>query len=568
MRDLNPTVQETLKGILNKYSDITNVISQDTHNNNELSAKKEGSSISIDLSEHIKQITSMLKINDLQKHTDIANESPKIPLSMLNEGNIESSNLMGAEEISPPFKKLAIRNVKLQNVNSKTKLTTPKVKINMNLVKVANSKVAPNQKSERGMHSLLNRNDHSSSFTFKARPASYASVSPTKDDDVRSSLYYKCYIPIVMMSKNKETRLTNQKNTWPMLEAKNAYIELLKKELKPMINAILFRDMFSSDFKVHINCITAISMSLNSEFNEIVSILDLILRWFASGFIDNNTGVNKCMVDFLSNLFALLEANKYLLYDIEIELMIPLAIKLMSTTNSYIKVKSREIIFEATKLADPQFVTPFLIRVLKQKNSKSKVECIDIVTELSQNNGSSIISDKDANLIAVSLSTKEAALKFTLLNAILEIYNCEGIKIWNRIAPISDAIKKEIEQKCAEGMKEVNESKGGTDNHASLISGSSNKKLNEIPSANPSNESSPSQLSKTPTIALYAKAGIDPKSKYPHSQMKTVSSYDIKLIKHSQSKSKLVTKKLHPHPTITQIHLLFLLKEIQMHITK
>ena len=51
-------------------------------------------------------------------------------------------------------------------------------------------------------------------------------------------------------------RIENENGLWPLVEAQDAYMEVLKKCIRPLLNTNLYRDMLiNTEFKVHINCI-------------------------------------------------------------------------------------------------------------------------------------------------------------------------------------------------------------------------------------------------------------------------------------------------------------------------
>ena len=285
----------------------------------------------------------------------------------------------------------------------------------------------------------------------KANASSTTSLGFNTNESRKFNNSSKVYTPIVLVpSKDKEKREEyDLKYPWPVDEVRDEYVASLKKSLKCTVNPNLYEAMFTTkNFKYHIECVNAIKSSLIREYDEMLTILDLLLKWAALRLLDNNPGFLKCIIEFLSELTQALIVGSYMLTVPECTIIMQILTDKLSSTNSFIRDLSKQIISLCQKLSTPNLMSIQLIRVLRLKNSKAKLECIDILKGMvMQLQTVSFVLDKDLNFIATLILTKDNMLKASIIDILGEAFNADGELCWRKIGIVDEAITKEIKAK-------------------------------------------------------------------------------------------------------------------------
>ena len=262
---------------------------------------------------------------------------------------------------------------------------------------------------------------------------------------------YKQYSPVVLIpSKEKAKREEyDMKYPWPVDEVRDEYVASLKRSLKCTINPNLYEAMFAPKNLVkHLECVAAIKSSLIKEYDEILTILDLLLKWAALRLLDNSPGLMKCIIEFISELAQTLLINSYTLSTPECAIILPILVDRLSCTNSYIRDLCKQIITLCQKLSPPNVMALQLLKVLRSKNSKAKVECVEILkTMVTQMQTVNFILDRDMNFIATLIMSKDNMIKAAITELLGQGFAVDGDLCWSKIGQIEDAVAKEIKEK-------------------------------------------------------------------------------------------------------------------------
>ena len=261
----------------------------------------------------------------------------------------------------------------------------------------------------------------------------------------------RSYRPAILIpSKDKEKRGENDKKyPWPINEARSEYIDNLKKSLKFSLNPNLYECMFATgNFKKHIECVSAIQAELESELTEIISVLDLLLKWTALRLLDNNPGLNKCIIEFYTSLIECLIQSCYVLTESESSILIQLLSDRLSNSNTYIKEQSKKLLILSFNLTSPNKIAIILIKTLKNKNTKARLECIELLKYMIKEQKSiSFIPEKEINYFASLLSVKDNSLKALTLSFLIDAYHIDGMQFWNKIGKIDKNAFNELSTK-------------------------------------------------------------------------------------------------------------------------
>jgi hypothetical protein len=255
---------------------------------------------------------------------------------------------------------------------------------------------------------------------------------------------------VVATSKDKDKRVENDKKyPWPINEARPEYIESLKKSLKQTVNPNLYICMFNQiNFKKYIDVVNAFISAIPNELDEIIGIFDLVLKWIALKFLDNNPTLNKVIIEFLVEIIAKLDGANYCFTDPEGTLLLMMLIDKLGSKISSIKDAARKLILSTIKMASIGKIAKLLVASLNTKSFREKIECISLLKDIAiQQNSLTFATDKDLNYIATLILTKDNAYKNAIISFLVEAFRIEQENCWNRIGKVDDAVMDEIKSK-------------------------------------------------------------------------------------------------------------------------
>jgi hypothetical protein len=134
------------------------------------------------------------------------------------------------------------------------------------------------------------------------------------------------------------------------------------------------------------------------------------------------------MLDLLESLCERIELKDIILNDTEGYIIIALLIDKLGVSNSKIKEISKNLIDRWLDKIPGRF--GYLVNISAGKNSKVKVDCIEICSSLISNSGASVCSNKDLKFLAKLLSTNDNNLKNALINLFAQVYMQIQDNLW------------------------------------------------------------------------------------------------------------------------------------------
>lgn len=100
----------------------------------------------------------------------------------------------------------------------------------------------------------------------------------------------------------------DQKTRFMIEEIKSEQLEKLKTQTAQAMGSVFSQKMFSTDFKLHCECIDAFNGLIQQGGESVLEILDLIFKWSAVRLADSsNTKFAVNMFDFYAVLFTFLQ---------------------------------------------------------------------------------------------------------------------------------------------------------------------------------------------------------------------------------------------------------------------
>ena len=292
---------------------------------------------------------------------------------------------------------------------------------------------------------------------------------------------------------NKAKRLDiESKCKWSVEEIRGDYLEKLKEQMRNCFSNDLFTLMFHTDFKKQVDGVNFINSLMTSSLQTIIDIIDILFKWIWIRLQENtNTQVLKAILEFLEALINNLHAEGYFLHEVEVALFLPILCDKSGHNNPQIKTMLRGIIHNSCKVYSPEKVFVFVVNGCSSKNTKSKVECLEEMSELIKAYGHEICSAKDAKAIAKQAESSDNAVRNAAVATMGELFRLAGDKVWQMMGKVPDKVKEAFESR----FKAVSGTTGRTSSRQSA-----NTKIG-TPKASNLGTSFDNSRSTTPSIA-------------------------------------------------------------------
>ncbi|CAJ1057300.1 cytoskeleton-associated protein 5 isoform X4 [Xyrichtys novacula] len=277
-----------------------------------------------------------------------------------------------------------------------------------------------------------------------------------KDDEDRSG-------PIFVLVPNaKEQRIKEEKQLkilkWNFITPRDEYVEQLKTQMSTCFAKWLQDELFHFDFQRHVKAIGVMIERLESESDNTISCLDLILKWFTLRFFDTNTTVLMKVLEYLKLLFAMLNTENYHLTEYEANSFIPYLILKVGESKDVVRKDVRAILTMLCKVYPASKVFPFLMDGTKSKNSKQRAECLEELGCLIEGYGMNVCQPtpaKSLKEIAVHIGDRDTSVRNAALNTVVAVYNVCGEQVYKLIGNLSEKDMSMLEERIKRSAKKT-----------------------------------------------------------------------------------------------------------------
>jgi len=267
---------------------------------------------------------------------------------------------------------------------------------------------------------------------------------PSKNSSSRKKDNVEDDGPSIIHKTGKSQRMKDEKNLkvlkWNFTTPRDEIVEQLKDQMQPCFSPSMHTKLFHKDFKNHIEAIAILTNGITSSKDAMVESLDIILKWLTLRFFDTNTSVLLKCLEFLSELFTMLEENQYQLSAYEGSVFIPYLILKIGDPKDNVRKSVRGICKQVVSIYPASKMFTFLMDGLTSKNSKSRMECLDELGVLINKFGLEVCqpSPKVLKEIAVQIGDRDNGVRSAALNCIVEAFNIIGESVYKLVGRLSD----------------------------------------------------------------------------------------------------------------------------------
>ena len=191
---------------------------------------------------------------------------------------------------------------------------------------------------------------------------------------------------------------------------------------------------------------------LNGPFEaEIINCVDLIFKFIAMKLTEkNNTKFLKLSLDLLRQILEVLSEKDVTMSDSEANSIIPYIVLRLGNPNETLRKEIRSIIQLFTHVYTTSKIFMFVSVGLISRNSKQKVDCIEVLGELIREQGTGVCTptpQKAIETIAKSISDADHKTKNAALNCMIYVYKHIGETLFKFVGNISPRDKDLLQEK-------------------------------------------------------------------------------------------------------------------------
>ena len=205
---------------------------------------------------------------------------------------------------------------------------------------------------------------------------------------------------------------------------------------KNLFNEDFSKKIFSDDFKKIIDAIKEIKIFLEENQNLTIFFdnLDIILKILGQKIYNNqNPSLTKTFFEFLQILINSAKNFKYNFTEIESNILISLLIDKLSISNNTLKETLNEIIRNFIEIIGANKIALYMINIAHTKNSKIKIDVLEIITDLYLNQKIDIVNKSYIKSLSKFVAINDISIRNKIIPLLKEILVKFGDEFWNYI---------------------------------------------------------------------------------------------------------------------------------------
>jgi cytoskeleton-associated protein 5 len=305
----------------------------------------------------------------------------------------------------------------------------------------AQTKVASSEESGKAARTTETR--VKSAIGGKRRDAKDATASSGSGSTGKAIVEEDSGPPLIASNKEKRHKdeMAMKVFKWNFSAPRDECTDQLKEQLQLCCSKTLFTQLFHADFKQHLAALSTLSECVNSSSSELISNLDLILKWITLRFFDTNTTVLVKCLEFLQSTFSFLTDSDYQLQDFEASAFLPYLVLKVGDPKDIVRKQVRQLMRLLCNVYPAGKMFGFIHEGLKSKNARQRTECLEELGCLIARYGSTVCQPSAAKalpVVAQNISDRDNAVRTAALNTLVEVYRLEGDKVYKLVGQLSE----------------------------------------------------------------------------------------------------------------------------------
>ncbi|KAL5036633.1 hypothetical protein RTP6_004181 [Batrachochytrium dendrobatidis] len=271
-----------------------------------------------------------------------------------------------------------------------------------------------------------------------------------------SSFSQVLFLPTDSRAKDARTAADRGVNRWAFDTPRRHLIEFLSEQCQLCLSSELHSLLFSTDHYKEKDFLAGLKMlddyavrSLNSQgpdaeegrtFFSLNS--DILFKYITLRFYDTNTSISLKTLELLEHMFGIFDINSILMTENEAANFLPHFIIKVGDPKETLRSRVRGIMKMISRVYPASRFIQYLLKGLESKNSRTRSECLDELSSLIQRNGlTAFVPAKTLPVIASQISDRDAAVRNSALNALIQAFLLIGDDIYAHLGKISEKDK-------------------------------------------------------------------------------------------------------------------------------
>eukprot|EP00898_Chlorokybus_atmophyticus_P007131 jgi/Chlat1/7419/Chrsp6S09189 len=270
--------------------------------------------------------------------------------------------------------------------------------------------------------------------------------------------------PVFHADEHKEERARKalRKNaTIKFEEPRPEQVQELEALLASCIREDVHKRLFSVDFKKHVEALDIMQKALDQQLHDIISMLDLLLRWLALRICEANMTSLLKTLEFLSSLLEALKVDGYRLSEYEANVLVPSVVEKSGQNQDRVRQMMRDVIRHLYLLYPTSKLATFLSAGLSSKNNRTRVECCEELGWMMERHGIEVCPSKTLPLVLGIVSERDTTLRNSALNTLAVVYKLAGDDVWKMLGKLSDSQRTTLEEKFKWAAKDMEKKREG-----------------------------------------------------------------------------------------------------------
>ncbi|ETM32780.1 hypothetical protein L914_19905 [Phytophthora nicotianae] len=235
--------------------------------------------------------------------------------------------------------------------------------------------------------------------------------------------------PLLKMTTNKPARISKgQYNKWIFETTSTSEMNARKGELeaewKPYLSPEFHAKLFAPSLeKGMLAAMDELTLCIIHQADEVISSLDLVLKWCTLRIVDNNVQALAKLLEVLVKLFDMLKDTGYQLEDVEAAILLPYLLQESGQSKPRFRVRFRDVMKLVVDVYNPEKYVMYLMECFNgSKNMKSRCECIDLVEYIVGMHGYHVVGRKCIKDVGKYVVAHEKELRESAINTLVAVY--------------------------------------------------------------------------------------------------------------------------------------------------
>ena len=276
--------------------------------------------------------------------------------------------------------------------------------------------------------------------------------------------------PVLAVNEEKESRLRKMPKKPVKFEVpRDEQLKLAEEELKAAMMSFVRGDvhaMLFKDFKAHIQAMEHLETALAESPECVPGNLDLLLRWVVLRFCEQTPNTQSLLrvLDFTAEALGVAKDQGVRLTEQEGALFLPALVDKCGHSMEAVREKFRKILRLIPGVYPASRLCGHLVRGLDSKNSKTRLEVLEILENLMERHGLDVVErggNKALAEIVKLVEARDAAMRAAASSCLVFAYKVGGEDAWKYIGRVGGQMRDALEDKFAKAEKEMDRKNEG-----------------------------------------------------------------------------------------------------------